>query len=200
MAVAPWRVDGVADPITDVHVMAGLRNRYRPLVDDDGAPLVHGFVAVGDAAVCTNPLYGRGCSLAFVHAFGLADAIRGNGDDFDGLGRALASFTERELVPWFRSAVLQDEQARALREELPAEDPRAFMQAVFREGLLPAMRTSPVVFRAFLRWFNLLATPDALMADPEIVAEVLAAYEDRENRPGAPVLGPDRDRLLVQIQ
>jgi 2-polyprenyl-6-methoxyphenol hydroxylase-like FAD-dependent oxidoreductase len=200
VAVAPWRLEGVADPITDVHVMAGLRNRFRPLVDVDGAPLVRGFVAVGDASVCTNPLYGRGCSLAFVHAFGLADAIRENGDDFDGLGRALASFTERELVPWFRSAVLQDEQARALQEELPAEDPRAFMQAVFREGLLPAMRTSPIVFRAFLRWFNLLATPDALMADPEIVAEVFAAYEDRENRPGAPVLGPDRDDLLVQIR
>ncbi|MCU1466766.1 MAG: putative epoxidase [Actinomycetia bacterium] len=200
VAVAPWRLEGVADPITDVHVMAGLRNRFRPLVDVDGAPLVRGFVAVGDASVCTNPLYGRGCSLAFVHAFGLADAIRENGDDFDGLGRALASFTERELVPWFRSAVLQDEQARALQEELPAEDPRAFMQAVFREGLLPAMRTSPIVFRAFLRWFNLLATPDALMADPEIVAEVFAAYEDRENRPGAPVLGPDRDGLLVQIR
>jgi hypothetical protein len=135
-----------------------------------------------------------------VHAFGLADALRENGDDLDALGRSLASFTDRELVPWFRSAVLQDEQARALQEELPAEDPRAFMQAVFREGLLPAMRTSPIVFRAFLRWFNLLATPDALMADPEIVREVLAAYEDRENRPGAPVLGPDRDGLLVQIQ
>jgi 2-polyprenyl-6-methoxyphenol hydroxylase-like FAD-dependent oxidoreductase len=200
VAVAPWRLEGVADPITDVHVMAGLRNRFRSLVDTDGAPLVHGFVSVGDASVCTNPLYGRGCSLAFVHAFGLADALREHGDDLDALGRALASFTDRELVPWFRSAVLQDEQARALQAELPAEDPRAFMQAVFREGLLPAMRTSPIVFRAFLRWFNLLATPDALMADPEIVAEVLAAYEDRENRPGAPVLGPDRDGLLVQIQ
>jgi len=31
------------------------------------------------------------------------------------------------------------------------------------------------------------------------VAEVLAAYEDRENRPGPPVLGPDRDGLLVQL-
>ena len=199
VATAPWRVDGVADPITGVHVMAGLRNRYRPLVDGEGEPLVHGFVAVGDAAVCTNPLYGRGCSLAFVHAFGLADALRENAGDLGGLGRAFAEFTERELVPWFRSAVLQDAQARALHEELSPEDPRAFMQAVFREGLLPAMRTSPVVFRAFLRWFNLLATPDALMADAEIVSEVLAAYEDRDNRPGAPALGPDRETLLLDL-
>jgi 2-polyprenyl-6-methoxyphenol hydroxylase-like FAD-dependent oxidoreductase len=199
VAIAPWRVEGVADPITDVHVMAGLRNRYRPLVDDEQEPIVHGYVAVGDAAVCTNPLYGRGCSLAFVHAFGLADALREHGDDPDALGRSFAGFTDRELVPWFRSAVLQDTQARALHEELPAEDPRAFAQEIFREGLLPAMRTSPVVFRAFLRWFNLLVTPDALMADAEIVGEVLAAYQDRENRPGPPVLGLDRDALLREL-
>src|SRR5258706_554015 len=199
LATAPSPADGAADPITDVHVMAGLRNRYRPLVDGNGEPLVPGPVAVGDASVCTNPLYGRGCSLAFVHAFGLADAIREHPDDLDGLARSFAAFTDRELLPWFRSAAMQDAQARVMHEELPAEDPRAFMQAVFRDGLLPAMRTSPVVIRAFLRWFNLLATPDALMADPEIVAEVLAAYEDRENRPGPPVLGPDREALLLAL-
>src|SRR5262249_37759609 len=55
-AVEPWRAARIAEPITDVHVMAGLRNRRRPLVDADGVPLVHGFVAAGDAAVCTNPL------------------------------------------------------------------------------------------------------------------------------------------------
>jgi 2-polyprenyl-6-methoxyphenol hydroxylase-like FAD-dependent oxidoreductase len=200
VAIQPWRADGVAEPINDVHVMAGLRNRYRPLVDTAGAPLVHGFVAVGDASLCTNPLYGRGCSLALVHAFGLADALVEHGADAGALARAFAAFTERELVPWFRSAVLQDTEARAMHQELAADDPRAFIQAVFRDGLLPAMRTSPIVFRAFLRWFNLLVTPDALMADPEIVAEVLAAYEDRENRPGPPVLGPDRDAMLVELE
>jgi hypothetical protein len=41
--------------------------------------------------------------------------------------------------------------------------------------------------------------PDALMADPEIVAEVLAAYEDRANRPGPPVLGPDREEMLRRL-
>jgi hypothetical protein len=97
--------------------------------------------------------------------------------------------------------VLQDAQARALTsgEELPAEDPRSFMRAVFRDGLLPAMRTSPIVFRAFVRWFNLLATPDALMSDTEVVSEVLAAYNDRENRAAPEPLGPERDALLASI-
>ena len=198
--VAPWRATGVAEPTTGVHVMAGLRNRYRPLVDVGGAPIVTGFVAVGDASVCTNPLYGRGCSLAFVHGFGLADVLREHGDTLDVVGRAFGELTERELVPWFRSAVFQDRQAHALTEDLSSEDPRAFVQAVFRDGLAPAMRTSPVVFRAFLRWFNLLATPDALMADAEVVGAVLAAYNDRDNRVEPPPLGPTRAEFLRSLE
>jgi len=201
VAAAPWRAPGVSEPITDVHIMAGLRNRYRPLLVD-GTPIVHGYLAVGDASMCTNPLYGRGCSLALVHAFGLADALHAHGADLDTLAREFASFTERELVPWFRSAVAQDEQARmqATGEELPPEDPRAFVQEIFRDGLLPALRTSPIVFRAFLRWFNLLSTPDALMNDPEIVNEVLAAYQDRANRPAPESFGPgDRAEFVAQL-
>jgi hypothetical protein len=43
-----------------------------------------------------------------------------------------------------------------------------------------------------LRWFNMLASPEALMGDSDVVAAVLAVYQDRDNRPPAPVLGPDR--------
>ncbi len=193
---AAWREPGLATPLTDVHVMAGLRNRYRPLVVD-GAPLVLGFVAAGDASVCTNPLYGRGCSLALVHGFALADAWRAHPDDLAAFAREFAAFTERELVPWFRAAVFQDKQAR---DPTPsAEDPRAFMNEVFRDGLLPALRTSPIVYRAFLRWFNLLASPEALMADAAVVNDVLAAYQEREHRPPEPPLGPDRDEFAAAL-
>ena len=202
-ALAPWRADGFAEPITGVNIMAGLRNRYRPLVVDD-TPLLTGFVAVGDASLCTNPLYGRGCSLALVHAFGLADTLAEHPHDLDAFARDYSAFTERELVPWFRSAVLQDAHARAMSAQLPdapsPEDPRAFMQAVFRDGLLPALRTSPYVFRAFLRWFNLLATPDALMNDPLVVADVLAAFNDREQRAEPLPLGPDRDTMVDLLE
>jgi 2-polyprenyl-6-methoxyphenol hydroxylase-like FAD-dependent oxidoreductase len=194
---APWRDAGRSGPITEVHVMAGLRNRYRPLVVD-GEPIVTSFVAAGDAAVCTNPLYGRGCSLALVHAYGLADTLAEQPDDPVTFAREFAAFTECELVPWFRSAVVQD-----LPPPEPgttaAEDPRAFMQEVFNEGLLPALRTSPVVYRAFLRWFNLLASPAALMNDGEVVAAVLAAYEGRHDRPPEPPLGPDRATFEAAI-
>jgi hypothetical protein len=66
------------------------------------------------------------------------------------------------------------------------------MRSVFRDGLAPALRTSPVVFRAFLRWFNLLAQPDALMNDPTVVGDVLEAYQSRHERPPEPPVGPPR--------
>jgi 2-polyprenyl-6-methoxyphenol hydroxylase-like FAD-dependent oxidoreductase len=212
-AAQPW-LDGRAESITPVHPMAGLRNRRRRLVDDAGAPIVTGFVAVGDAQVATNPLYGRGCSLAMVHACGLVDLLdRPEGD----LERAFHELTERELDPWFRAAVQQDREARELlradsvragdgdaegderRVDDGAVDPKQFLREVFRDGLLPAVRTSPVVYRAFLRWFNLETTPDALMSDPQVIGEVMQSYATRDARPPEPPLGPDRASFLAGL-
>ena len=218
VAAQPW-LDGRSEPITDVHVMAGLRNRYRSFMVD-GVPIVTGMVAIGDASVCTNPLYGRGCSLAMVHAFAFADSLAAHGDDRVAVARSLAAATKAELEPWFRAAVQQDSQAIEMREarhqaerdeamsptasERPAGetddgyvDPKAWAREVFRDGLLPATRTSPVVFRAFLRWFNLLATPDALMNDPAVIGEALAAYQARDQRPPEVPMGPSSRAALV---
>ncbi len=208
VAAQPW-IDGRSEPITEVHVMAGLRNRRRHFVHD-GVPVVLGFVSVGDASVCTNPLYGRGCSLAFVHAFGIADAFAAHCDDATAFALAVDDCTQRELDPWFKAAVQQDRETIESRQQrgptvssqpTPKDpefvDPKAWARAVFRDGLLPATRTSPVVFRAFLRWFNLLATPDALMNDPAVIGAALQAYQDRESRPAEPAMGPNSRREFV---
>jgi 2-polyprenyl-6-methoxyphenol hydroxylase-like FAD-dependent oxidoreductase len=208
-------LDGRAEPITGVHLMAGLRNRKRAFVVD-GVPLVEGFAAVGDASVCTNPLYGRGCSLAVVHAYGLADAVRAHPGDGHGTLLAFDAFTTEELDPWYRAAVLQDEEAKAANaaaapvrahpdpqsEATPSapDESREMLRAVMRDGLLPALQTSPVVFRAFLRWFNLLARPDALIADGEVVSDVMAAYAQRDSRPAPAPFGPTRDELLAILE
>ena len=74
------------------------------------------------------------------------------------------------------------------------------MRSVMRDGLLPAVRTDAVVFRAFLRSFNLLATPDLLMSDPDLIGRVLAVWQDRDNRPPEPSLGPRRRELLSALR
>ncbi len=195
VAAQPW-LDGRSEPITGVHSMAGLRNRRRRFVHDD-APVVSGFAAVGDAHVCTNPLYGRGCSLAVVHAYGLVDALSLDDGDRE---TAFDEFTERELDPWFRASVQQDRESQAASHpDGPLDPQRDLMREVFRDGLLPAVRTSPAVYRAFLRWFNLEATPDALVSDPEVVAAVMQCYSERDQREPEAALGPDRATFLAAL-
>ena len=75
-------------PITGVQTMGGLINRIRRFVDDRGAPIAHGFFAMGDAHTCTNPLYGRGSSLAVLQAVLVCDALGAHPDDADAAARA----------------------------------------------------------------------------------------------------------------
>ena len=201
-ATKAWVDPAVSRPITEVHLMAGLLNRLRTFVVD-GRPLALGVHAIGDASVCTNPLYGRGCATGFWHADLLAGVVRQHPADLFAQAVTLHELTTEHLLPWYRSSVTQDAEARRIAAAILAgedlddpNDPRAFMRSVLREGLAPAMRTDPEVFRAFIRTFNLLVPPDTLLSDADIGARVLAVWNDRENRVPEPVLGPPRPELL----
>ena len=206
VATAPW-LDGRAVPLgEDVHVMAGLLNRWRDHVVE-GMPVATGVLPVGDAVLCTNPLYGRGCSTAFWSAHLMADAVAAHPDDQLAMARAYDATLRMEIFPWYRAGVEQDTEARRVAAALLAgddpdgddTDPRTFMRSVFREGLLPAIRSDAVVLRAFFRSLNLLSSPDAMMKDPDVGARVLAAWQDRENRPPEPQLGPKRRIDLMAL-
>src|SRR5262249_27100184 len=105
-----WVDPAIADPISDVHGMAGLRNTRRYLVRD-GAPLATGVAALGDALIHTNPISGRGCSLGWVSAFLLAEALRKEPGDPHALSLLLDSLVEREIVPWYEIQLQQDRDA-----------------------------------------------------------------------------------------
>lgn len=196
--IAPWVDPAVSAPITEVHPMARLLNRWRdPVVD--GVPVAPGLHAVGDASVCTNPLYGRGCSLAMVQATMLADVLRQHPDDVVAQALALDEGTRAELRPWYKASVVADARNRRVASG-EAGDEEAFLSSILRDGLLPATRTDPVVFRAFLRTFNLLDPPEKVMTDPDVMARVMTVFQDRENRPAPPALGPERDVLLEAVR
>ncbi len=116
-ATARWTDAALAEPITPVYGMDGLRNTRRSFARS-GEPAIDGLVALGDAAVHTNPLYGRGCTFALVHALLLADALAAHGDDVCAAARALEAATEREIVPWYEAAVAQDRDAAAWAAQL----------------------------------------------------------------------------------
>ena len=206
VATAPW-LDGRAVPITaSVHGMAGLVNLWRPFVVD-GLPVATGVVPVGDAVLCTNPLYGRGCATAFWGAHLMVAAIDAHPDDPEAMLVAYDTALRAEIHPWYRASVEQDAEARRVAAALLAgddpdgdtSDERRFMRAVFRDGLLPALRRDPVVLRAFFRSLNLLTAPDAMIKDPDVGSRVLAVWQDRDNRPPEPALGPKLRADLVAL-
>ncbi len=200
-----WVRAELSEPISEVHGMDGLRNTRRHFLVD-GEPIAPGVVAIGDAAIHTNPLYGRGCTLALVHAFLLADALAQHGSDVRALALALEAGSEREIAPWYYAALAQDRDAAKWAQELragapPLSDasgrvnPRAYLRDLLVHGLIPALRLDATVLRAFMRGFNLLDPPGDLMKRPELLQRVLAIYQTRHQR-SEPVLGPSRDEMI----
>jgi 2-polyprenyl-6-methoxyphenol hydroxylase-like FAD-dependent oxidoreductase len=216
-ALEPWVDPAVASPITGVEVMARLLNRHRRFLLSEGSPVLRGLLAVGDAHTCTNPLYGRGCSLGFLSAHLAADALTSHGDDAVAAALAYEAAMGEQVLPWYRSAVAQDRADRSARGLEVADDDEGSLvggggglgaaalvaestASLLREGLFPATRTDPVVFRAFLRTFNLLDPPDAMLRDPEVLGRILTVWQDRANHPPVEPMGPSaREDLLALL-
>lgn len=205
-ACRPWVEPGRCQPLTDVEVMGGLVNRRRRFAVK-GRPLATGVYAVGDSSICTNPLYGRGCSLALAHAVLLADTLAEAGGGQAGSPDAAVAFaaaTRAHIEPWYGASVAQDRHDRRARSEeegAEADDETAGagVGSLMRHGLLPAAGTDPLVWRAFIRTFNLIAPPDAIMRDPQVVLRVMATWQSRGDRPPPARLGPDREELLGRL-
>jgi len=184
-ALAPWRQRGTSVPIagegTPVLVMGQLRNRLRRFVDRDGQPLAHGFLAIGDAAYHSNPIYGRGAPSGLVQAALLDEALERHRHDLDAAARHLDRQSEAELRPFWEAAVAGDRRAAGERRRLELTNPRAWLVGVAEQAfgwfvdraIVPAMRVDPVVFRGLLRVFNMLDPPDRLLRDPELVLRAL---------------------------
>lgn len=184
-------------PVGGVRPMGGLLNRIRRFGDGD-RPYVLGFHAVGDAHTCTNPLYGRGCSLALVQALLLADAVDAHPADPVGRACAYEAASVREIEPWYHVSVQMD---------AAGADPTGFTGGLAAGGaegralaaVFVAAATDPVLGRGLARFWNLLTTPADLLADGPFMArmaEVMAAPEDW---PQPPRDGPTRRELLEAL-
>ena len=171
-------------PDGPVYAMGGLVNRIRRFIGEDRQPLVVGLHAIGDAHTCTNPIYGRGCSLALVQAVALADAVTAH--PADPVARALAyeDLCHQRTEPWYHLSVETDRarQARYRRDGQPA----ATGSSGIMSQLLQLGSDDPVVGRAILRAVNLLATPQQLMGEAEVVTRImeLAAARAAERSAG----------------
>ena len=171
--MAPWL--DCADPLDVPRPVGGIENRWRRLVDDRG-PVVAGLVLLGDAAMHTNPTWGRGISLAFWHGQHLADRLDGAVGDGCRFVADADSWAAAQLGDLYTSQVTADEARRrqiaaALRgDRLPP--PTDLVNRVV--AAIAAMRDDdPLVRRASDRVYNLLATPRELMSDRQVAGRIL---------------------------
>ncbi len=201
--MARW-IDPVrAEPVTKVFGMGNLHNVWRHFVKA-GEPVVLNYFAVGDSSIRTNPLYGRGCSIATLHAHMLGDVMN---ETTDPRARALAfaKRTRKEIRPFWDALKKQDLGAirRAKNEQNPAYKPRLkarLIKSFAEDAVGPATRTDLGVFRAIMRGFHMLAAPTAWLGHPPIVWRVLMTWlTPKSKKPYPPKLGPERKEMLEAL-
>ncbi|HWE54136.1 MAG TPA: FAD-dependent oxidoreductase [Acidimicrobiales bacterium] len=187
---------GTAGPLPrlgTVRPMTGLINRIRRFVDADGRPLVLGLHAVGDSHTCTNPLYGRGCSLAVLQAVRLAEAAADHPGDARGRAEAYEAAARTEVEPWWQISVQMD--------KVGADPSGPLSDAAEGAGralatVMVAGATDPIIGRAMARFWNLMTTPAELMADQELLARVTEVLARADDYPVPAREGPTRQELL----
>ena len=205
-ALRPWADPAVSEPIGDpthpVGAMGGLINRLRRFVDALG-PLAVGFFVLGDAAYCTNPLYGRGCSQGFMHAEFLGRALDEHPNDLAAVAVALDRQARAEIEPFYRASIIADRDAVRKAEGRSPKRLKARLQAkFFEDGVAPATRCDPVVFRAFIRMMNMLETPEQAFGHLDVVLRSLWVLlrGKRYNRRYALPPPPNRDETIARIE
>lgn len=156
---AAWRALG-AQPITPVHVMAGLDNRWTAYADGEG-PIATGIAGVGDSVTHTNPTLGQGCAQALLTAQRLAAAVDG-ADDPVAFAAGHHRWTSTSLKPWFDHQKTVD--ARVVAGLAGAGADR------FGAAVGACAGTDVAVLRAKSRVRHLVATPDIAYAEPEVRA------------------------------
>ncbi|HEY1631725.1 MAG TPA: hypothetical protein VGF56_10425 [Rhizomicrobium sp.] len=191
-----------AEPVSPVYSMGNLQNVWRHY-----GPVLN-FFPLGDAAVRTNPLYGRGCSSGVVEAHLLRAALDATTDPATRLARYDAD-VKKTIRPYFDSMAKLDLQAirRAEHERDPNYVPgwRAKLaKSLAEEGLMPAQRGDVEVARALSRIFHMLDEPQTLLKRPALIARILRIWAMSKDAKKArdfypPKSGPERAEMFARL-
>ncbi|MFD6966983.1 NAD(P)/FAD-dependent oxidoreductase [Streptomyces sp. NPDC059949] len=196
-----WLAEGVSEPTSPVHAITSPPNTLRGTATSYQRP-VPGLFPVGDAACTTNPLFGRGMSLALAHAFALADVLRAHPVIGSAQSRAAARAAEDLFLPWYEQSAAADlariTRWRATVHGSPtpsAGAPSAGARAAQAPSPSPypspadvaaAARTDGRVWRGLTRMLMSLATPAQVLGDDAFLARVRQAQVPPATGPQAP--------------
>jgi flavin-dependent dehydrogenase len=159
-----------------------------------------GLHLVGDAAATTNPIYSRGCTLALVHAWALADVLVQHAHDAEAQVLAMDGVMTGELQAWFHDAIQQDRDRLAAWR--PGWTPTGVEASVTgqpadwsRMAAVHRASTADIhVWRKYTRAQNLLISPRTLFTDPDVRRRTEAVQRSGFRPPKA--AAPDHDELV----
>jgi len=196
--IDPARCEAIEPRGRGVQAMGGLINRLRRFVAPAG-PVATRFFALGDAAYCTNPLYGRGCAQAFLHAHFLGEALDEANGDATAAAYGLDQRARAHIEPYFHASVVADREAvRRAEGREPSQFLNRLRARFFRDGVGLALRYDPVVYRAFLRMMNMLETPEEAFGRAEVALRCLwyMARSESYRALDPPPSGPRREDAI----
>ncbi|MFJ9036675.1 NAD(P)/FAD-dependent oxidoreductase [Streptomyces sp. NPDC102406] len=185
-AVEAWSAQA-PQPVGDVHVMAGLDNRWSPTADGSG-PVVTGLVRVGDALIHTNPTLTQGISLALWAAEHVAETAH-RAHRHEEFARSYDQWTRTVLKPWFDLQVSadKDNETRLSGEAQAAADDEARRRA----ARFPCALEDPVVMRAWAQARHMLRPPAEAFGAEEVRTRIERWLKSRDDAP-QPATGPSR--------
>jgi 2-polyprenyl-6-methoxyphenol hydroxylase-like FAD-dependent oxidoreductase len=198
----PWLTDHRARATTRPFGIGDITAVWRDYLTND-EPVALNFFAIGDAAVRTNPLYGRGCSMSVLHANLLADTLA---DVTDPVTRAqvFSQRTEQALRPIWNASLREDRRgirrSTASMQGLLLESPnslRQWLRLAFGDALAAAVREQLHVARGAFRTFHLLEKPGAFLADWRVRGTLLRYLLRGRRRNAARRLQPGPNRQAM---
>jgi 2-polyprenyl-6-methoxyphenol hydroxylase-like FAD-dependent oxidoreductase len=203
----PWVSEEKSSPTTSSFGFGDIHAVWRHFVRDE-QPLALNYFAVGDAAVRTNPLYGRGCSTDIIHAHLLADILEKH-PDAETRALELNRQTEDQLRPIFNASLREDKRgikrARAIYEDRDIAEPGSparWLRAAFMDAIGAAAREDLHVFRGAMRTFNLMEKPGDFLKEGKTRLKVLKYMLRGRSRNNQARLqrGPTRKEMLEHIR
>jgi 2-polyprenyl-6-methoxyphenol hydroxylase-like FAD-dependent oxidoreductase len=198
--VGCWLAEGVSEPLGPVEVITCPPNALRGAAVAQPAP-VHGLFPVGDAACVTNPLFGRGLSLAMAHAFRLAELLRGRPAIDEVLSGQAAAAADELLRPWYEQSARDDRRRLAAWRAAAGLSARGSTTTTAGvpgrpapEALAAGAAGDMEVWRGVTRFLMTLSTPAEVFDDAAFRARVAAAPPT-----APPVRPPTRDALVKAV-
>jgi 2-polyprenyl-6-methoxyphenol hydroxylase-like FAD-dependent oxidoreductase len=208
--LVPWLGDDKAVATTPTLGMGNIKAVWSDF-RENGAPLLLNYFAVGDAAVRTNPLYGRGCSTGAIHSKILIDVIE-NWQDPVTAANDFHEATQAQLRPIWQASLDEDraaiKRAKAILQKHALSESNRFSKrlskrliSAYSNAITKASQQHLRVFRGAFRTFNLMEPPGAFLKDFQTQCLILWTLikDGGANKNIRIVPGPDRAEMIDAI-